>query len=86
VEVDYRGYEVNEYTVKKSVKCTEKQSSQPVPFLSLLSLSYKERWVYMRFVVITAVKVMMMSWVVMLCELVGRYQRFREMYCLHLQG
>jgi hypothetical protein len=37
--------------------------------------------------VLTAVKMsMLVFWIVMLCELVGRYQRFGVTYCLHLQG
>jgi hypothetical protein len=42
---------------------------------------------YMRFDVLTAVRMsMLLLWVVTPCELVGRYQRFGETYCLHLQG
>jgi hypothetical protein len=29
---------------------------------------------------------MLFFWVLTLCSLVGRYQRFGETYCLHLQG
>jgi hypothetical protein len=40
-----------------------------------------------RFEVFAVVKMsVLVSWVVTLCGLVGRYQRFRETYCLHLQG
>jgi hypothetical protein len=30
--------------------------------------------------------ILMLFWVVTPCRLVGRYHRFRETYCLHLQG
>jgi hypothetical protein len=40
-----------------------------------------------RFEGLTAVKVsMLVFWVVMLRELVGRYKRFEGAYCFHLQG
>jgi hypothetical protein len=29
---------------------------------------------------------MLVFWVIMLCELIGRYHCFGETYCLHLQG
>jgi hypothetical protein len=39
---------------------------------------------YMRFVVLTAVKILMkVFWVVIPCGLVGRYQHFGETYWLH---
>jgi hypothetical protein len=42
---------------------------------------------YMRFEVLTAAKMLMLFfWIVTPCTLVGRYQRFGETYCLHLQG
>jgi hypothetical protein len=40
---------------------------------------------YARFEVLTAVKMSMLFWVVTLGGHVGRYQRFEETYCLHLQ-
>jgi hypothetical protein len=41
----------------------------------------------MRFGIITVVRTsMLVSWVVTLRALVGRYQRFGGKYCLHLQG
>jgi hypothetical protein len=41
----------------------------------------------MRFEVLTAVKMsMLVFWVVTPCGLVGRFQRFRKTYCLHLLG
>jgi hypothetical protein len=39
-----------------------------------------------KFEVLTVVKKLMMFWVVMPCELIDRYQHFREKYPLHLQG
>jgi hypothetical protein len=40
---------------------------------------------YVSFEVLTAVKLSMLFWVVVLCELVGRYQRFGGTYIVHLQ-
>jgi hypothetical protein len=50
------------------------------PTIALLQL--------VRFEVFTAVRIMMMMifWVLAPCRLVGRYQRFGDTYCLHLQG
>jgi hypothetical protein len=46
-------------------------------------LSYYHR---LRSEVVTAVRMMMMFWVLAPCRLVGRSQRFGETYCLHPQG
>jgi hypothetical protein len=40
----------------------------------------------MRTEVLTAKMSMLVFGAIMLCELVGKYQRFGETYCLHLQG
>jgi hypothetical protein len=40
---------------------------------------------YVRFEVLMMRK-MMFFWVMILCRLIGRYQCFREIYCLHFQG
>jgi hypothetical protein len=41
----------------------------------------------LRFEVLTAVKMsVLFFWVVTLCGLVGKYQRFGGTYCLHLQS
>jgi hypothetical protein len=37
--------------------------------------------VRIRFFILTAVKMTLFFWVVMLCELIGRYQYFGETYC-----
>jgi hypothetical protein len=40
-----------------------------------------------RLEVLTALKMtVLFFWVVTPCRLIGRYQRFGETYCLHLQG
>jgi hypothetical protein len=40
----------------------------------------------MRFEVLTTVNFpMLVFWIVTPCGLIGRYQRFGETYCLHLQ-
>jgi hypothetical protein len=50
-------------------------------------LNLKPNKQYMRFEVSTAVRRMMMFfWVSAPCRFVGRFQRFEETYCLHLQG
>jgi hypothetical protein len=42
---------------------------------------------YVRFEVVMAVKMLFLFfWVVTSCGLIGRYQHFRETYCLHRQG
>jgi hypothetical protein len=42
--------------------------------------------IVMRFDVFTAERIILLFWVLAPCRLVGRYQRFGETYCLHLQG
>jgi hypothetical protein len=49
-------------------------------------LKFKMLECYMRFEVLTVVKMSMVFWVVTPCGLVGRYQCFGGTYCLHLQG
>jgi hypothetical protein len=73
-----------EYQHKHSIICWEEEEELAVEETDG-KLKMKQRFPYKTQVLMAVKMSMLVFWAVTLCGLVGIYQRFKEIYCLHLQ-